>query len=69
MIGFADVRIEFRVEVIEGAEVNNRPALSKLILVTSRFSSGPPFVFNNFEQMVAEDAAKTGKLVAMPRRS
>jgi len=69
VIAFTDARIEFRVEVIEGAEVGNKPALSKRILATPRFTGGSPFVFNNFEQMVTEDAAKTGKLIVLPRRS
>ena len=69
IIAFTDARIEFRVEVLEGAEVNNKPVLSKRILATPRFSDGSPFVFNNFEQMVTEDAAKTGKFIVLPRRS
>jgi hypothetical protein len=69
IIAFTDAIIAFRVEVLEGATVGNRPTLSKRILATPRFSSGAPFVYNNFEQMVTEDAAKTGKLTILPRRS
>ena len=68
VIAFTDARIEFRVEVIEGAEIFNRPALSKRVVVTPRLGSAT-FVFNNFEQMVTEDAAKTGRVVALPRLS
>ncbi|MET0500342.1 MAG: hypothetical protein ABW172_02340 [Candidatus Binatia bacterium] len=66
VIAFTDARIEFRVEVIEGAEVSNRPVLSKRIVATPAFGTAS-FVFNNFEQMVTEDAAKTGKIVRLPR--
>ena len=68
VIAFTDARIEFRAEVLEGASVGNRPVISKRILAQPRFTTGAPFVFNNFEQMVTEDAAKTGRIVALPRR-
>jgi len=42
--------------------------ISKRILAQPRFTTGAPFVFNNFEQMVTEDAAKTGRIVVLPRR-
>ena len=68
VVAFTDARIKFRVEVIEGAEIFSRPALSKRVVVTPRFGTAS-FVFNNFEQMVTEDAARTGRLVRLPRRS
>lgn len=68
VLAFTDARIAFKVEVLEGAEVGNKPALSKRILATPRFGT-QSFVFNNFEQMVTEDAAKTGRIIALPRRS
>jgi hypothetical protein len=68
VVAFTDARLAFKVEVIEGAEISGRPALSKRIVVTPRFSTSF-FEFNNFEQMVTEDAAKTGRLVRLPRRS
>jgi hypothetical protein len=68
VLAFTDGRIQFRIEVIANADPDGKPVLAKRILVTPRFSSGPPFVFNNFEQMVSEDAAKTGKVIALPQR-
>lgn len=68
VIAFTDARIEFRVEVIEGEEVFNKPALSKRVVATPRFGTAA-FVFNNFEEMVTEDAAKTGRIVRLPRRT
>jgi hypothetical protein len=67
VIAFTDARLKFSVEVLEGAEVNGKPALSKRISASPRFSGGSPYLFNNFEQMVTEDAAKTGKLVVRPK--
>jgi polyhydroxyalkanoate synthesis regulator phasin len=67
VLSFTDARIEFRVEIIEGAEVFNQPALTKKIVATPQFST-VPFVFDNFEQMVTEDAAKTGRFISHPRR-
>ena len=66
VIAFTDARIEFRVEVIEGAEVFGKPALSKRVVVTPRPGEAV-YVYNNFEQMVTEDAAKTGKIIRLPR--
>ena len=66
VIAFTDARIEFRVEVIEGAEVFNEPALSKRVVVTP-LPGQAVYVYNNFEQMVTEDAAKTGKIIRLPR--
>jgi hypothetical protein len=63
VISFTDSRIEFRTELIEGAE----PAMPVKILATPPFSPNP-FVFENFEQMVKEDASKTGRFIAYPRR-
>jgi hypothetical protein len=63
VVSFTDAKIKFRVEVIEGAE----PALTKKILVTPRLSTNP-FEFDFFDQMVTEDAAKTGKFIVSPRR-
>jgi hypothetical protein len=68
VVAFTDARIAFKVEVIEGAEISGRPALSKRVVVTPRFGTSF-FDFSNFEQMVTEDAAKTGRLVRLPRRS
>jgi len=66
VIAFTDARIEFRVEIIEGAEVFGKPTLSKRVVVTP--SGGEAvYVYNNFEQMVTEDAAKTGKIIRLPR--
>jgi hypothetical protein len=67
-MSFTRARIEFRVEIIEGAEVSNQPAMTRKILVTPQFSTGDPSVFDNFEQMVSEDAARTGRFIAYPRR-
>jgi hypothetical protein len=61
VVSFTDARIKFQVEESGGA-------LTKKILATPRFSTSAPFVFDNFAQMVSEDAAKTGRFVANPRR-
>ena len=68
VVAFTDARIQFRIEVIAETGPDDKPVLSKRILATPRFSSGPPFVFNNFDEMVSADAAKTGRLEVQPRR-
>ena len=64
VLAFTDARIEFRVEVLEGAD-DRQQSCALETDSRSRLASAPtPFVFNNFEQMVTEDAAKTGRLVS-----
>jgi hypothetical protein len=67
VVSFTDATIKFRVEVIEGTEVSNVPALTKKILVRPRFGTAL-FEFDFFDQMITEDAAKTGRFMAYPRR-
>lgn len=68
VVACTDAAIQFKVELIEGADEGNRPALVKQILATPRFSS-QPFVYDNFGQMLTDDAAKAGRIVALPRRA
>jgi len=65
VVAFTPSKIAFKAEVINIG--TTRPTITKQIEATPKFSTNP-FTFDNFEQMVTEDAAKTGRIVRLPQR-